>query len=140
MIPNAFVLLKNFPLNPNGKIDKKALPSPEEYYSTEKYVVPQNVIEQKLVEIWSKLLKLETEKISIHDNFFNLGGHSLLATLLKSRIEQYFNIKLELRVLFNKPTIKQIADVICELYIPPSQMDTLDEDTLNQIQFDKDFA
>ncbi|MCP5049844.1 MAG: amino acid adenylation domain-containing protein, partial [bacterium] len=79
MIPSFFMLIEQVPLNSSGKIDKKALPSPE-VKAGESYLAPRNEIETKLVEIWSKLLEIQGNHIGIDDNFFQLGGHSLKAT------------------------------------------------------------
>ena len=78
MIPAAFVFLDVFPLTPNGKIDRNALPPPDQSKrdSGVDFVTPRTLIEETLAEIWSEVLKVE--RVGIHDNFFDLGGHSLL--------------------------------------------------------------
>jgi amino acid adenylation domain-containing protein len=116
MIPSAFVFLDKFPLNPNGKIDKKALPEPDFNNQKENEIMaPRNETEIKLVEIWQQVLT--RENISINDNFFDLGGHSLLATQIVSRIRTIFQVEFPLRILFQYPTIIQISDYL-ELYFP----------------------
>jgi amino acid adenylation domain-containing protein len=89
MIPAYFVSLENIPLTPSGKVDRKALPDPE-FKVGDDHAAPGNEIEVKLVEIWSEVLGIETEIISIEANFFELGGHSLKATILLGRIHQAF--------------------------------------------------
>jgi amino acid adenylation domain-containing protein len=108
MIPSSFVFLNQFPLTPNGKIDRKALPEPDFEANREKeFIVPRNEIEIKLAEIWQEVLKIDT--IGVHDNFFTLGGHSLLATQVVSRIRDIFQIDFPLKTLFEFPTIEQLS-------------------------------
>ncbi|MCF3578480.1 amino acid adenylation domain-containing protein, partial [Planktothrix agardhii] len=109
MVPSAFVVLDAFPLTPNGKIDRRALPAPDLEGKGE-YIAPRNPIEKKLAQIWAEVLKLE--RVSIEDNFFELGGHSLLATQVISRCQEAFEIALPLRYLFESPTIAQLSAVI----------------------------
>jgi len=109
MVPTAFVLLDTFPLTPNGKIDRRALPVPD-LQSQGEYIAPRNPIEEKMARIWAEVLKLE--RVSIEDNFFELGGHSLLATQVISRCQEAFEIALPLRYLFESPTIAQLSAVI----------------------------
>ncbi|HHJ53748.1 MAG TPA: amino acid adenylation domain-containing protein, partial [Caldithrix abyssi] len=112
MIPAAFVHLKAMPLTPNGKVDRKALPAPEFSRSDleNEYVAPRNESEQKLTDIVAELLNIE--KVGVYDNFFDLGGHSLLATKFMSRIRDQFNVELPLRILFEKPTVAELAEAI----------------------------
>src|SRR5207244_5844182 len=78
MVPTAFVLLDALPLNPNGKVDRKALPAPDpcRAESSESGIAPNGTVEPKLASIWRDVLGLE--RISQHDNFFDLERHSLL--------------------------------------------------------------
>ena len=111
MIPVGFVVIDEIPLTPNGKVDRNALPAPE--FSRADlgyiYVPPRNPIEERLVEVWANILKIERDNIGINDNFFELGGHSLLATQIISRINQEFSISLPLKDLFESPTIASLA-------------------------------
>ena len=109
MLPNAFVWLDEIPLTPNGKVDFKALPSPELQSETAVLVPPSTSTEETLLSIWQNLLNLE--KIGVTDNFFALGGHSLLGTQLISRIRQQLNVELPLQTLFTAPTVRALADV-----------------------------
>ncbi|MDB9396157.1 non-ribosomal peptide synthetase [Microcystis aeruginosa] len=109
MVPTAFVFLDTFPLTPNGKIDRRALPAPDLQGQGE-YIAPSNPIEEKMARIWAEVLKLQ--RVSIEDNFFELGGHSLLATQVISRLQETFEIVLPLRYLFEFPTIAQLSGVI----------------------------
>jgi tyrocidine synthetase-3 len=111
MIPSYFVALESLPLTPNGKVDRKALPEPE-IATGESYVAPRDEVEEKLVEVWSEVLGIEKDMISIDANFFALGGHSLKATVAISRISKKFNVNVPLVELFKTPTIKSLAEYI----------------------------
>ncbi|MEG4083311.1 amino acid adenylation domain-containing protein [Microcoleus sp. POL10_C6] len=111
MIPSAFVVLKALPLNPNGKIDRQALPAPSIAANfTDTFVGPRTPGEEILAGIWSQLLNLK--KVGIHDNFFDLGGHSLLITQLLAKVRESFQVELPLRVLFEAPTVAGLAEKI----------------------------
>ncbi|HYD81948.1 MAG TPA: condensation domain-containing protein, partial [Paucimonas sp.] len=107
MVPSAVVYLDAMPMNPNGKLDRKALPAPD-YSQSAAQTAPRNAIEQQLAAIWSEVLGIET--VGIHDNFFLLGGHSLLATRLVSRIRSALQCELPVRALFEAPTIAQLGE------------------------------
>ncbi len=111
MIPTHFVQIKEIPLTSNGKVDRKALPSPE-IRAKNKYIAPRDDLEEKLVEIWSKVLGKEKDIISIDANFFHLGGHSLKATILASKIHKTFEVKVPLATFFKYPYIEEIAKYI----------------------------
>ena len=106
MIPAAFVSLEALPLTANGKLDRKALPAPESEGRSE-YVAPRTPEEKSLALIWQAVLALD--QIGIEDNFFGLGGHSLLATQVMSRIRTDLSFEIPIRVLFEHPTIEQLA-------------------------------
>jgi len=109
MVPRAFVNLASLPLTATGKINRKALPAPDEcvFEAQEDFAAPRTPVEASLARIWSEVLKLQ--KVGIHDNFFDLGGHSLLATQVISRIRGVFNLEIPLRTLFELPTIAELA-------------------------------
>jgi amino acid adenylation domain-containing protein len=107
MVPSVIVTMESFPLTPNGKVDRKALPKPDYSASGQTFVMPSTETEKKIVAIWTEVLGLE--KVGIHDNFFELGGHSLLATQTISRLRKAFQVDVPLRVLFETPTIAQVA-------------------------------
>ncbi|MCP4156263.1 MAG: AMP-binding protein, partial [bacterium] len=112
MIPAHFVQLKTFPLTPNGKIDRKALPEPDlEALSTEKYTAPRSETEEKMVQIWKDILKVE--RIGIDDNFFEMGGDSIKAIQLASKM-QIHGVKVEIGDLFLNPTIRQVVKLAAE--------------------------
>ncbi len=112
MIPSSYIILEEFPLTPNRKVDRKALPNPEKNHIQEQrnFVAPRNPVEEILVNIWSEILGVE--KISVDDNFFKIGGHSLLATRIISQIREVFAVELPLIKLFENPTIAGIAETI----------------------------
>ncbi|MBN3927585.1 non-ribosomal peptide synthetase [Nostoc sp. NMS4] len=114
MVPGFFVFLDTLPLNPNGKIDRRALPAPDtsDIRLSTSFVPPQNSTEEILAGIWAKVLRLE--QVGIHDNFFGLGGHSLLATQVMSRVRQAFGIEIPLQLLFENPTIATLAQAIVQ--------------------------
>ena len=88
MLPAAFMVLDAFPVTANGKLDRQALPVPEDLpaQADAAYMPPRSELEQQLTRIWAEVLKLE--QVGIHDNFFDLGGHSLLATQVVSRVRE----------------------------------------------------
>ena len=111
MIPNSFVFLDQFPLTPNGKVDKQALEVPDfENQRENEYIAPKNDTQIKLVNIWQQVLGIE--KIGINDNFFSLGGHSLLATQIISRIRDQFQIDFLLKDLFEHPSIEKLSKYV----------------------------
>ena len=110
MVPGAFVLLEFFPLTANGKIDRRALKAPSNTSDSDRFIEARNQLELKLVQIWSKVLKID--KISVHDNFFDLGGHSLLAPYLITQIKEQLGKEIAVTTLFQNPTIEQLATII----------------------------
>jgi amino acid adenylation domain-containing protein/FkbH-like protein len=108
MIPSAFVAMDSFPLTPNGKINRKALPAPESKAPEgDEYFAPGTPVEERVAAVWAEVLRLE--RISTNSDFFALGGHSLLATQIISRLRQAFAIELPLRTIFESPTVSALA-------------------------------
>ncbi|HET8934106.1 MAG TPA: amino acid adenylation domain-containing protein [Polyangiales bacterium] len=107
MVPSQIILLPAMPVTANGKVDRKALPSPTERSLTTEYIAPRNELEEKLVGIWEDLLK--RERIGVTDSFFALGGQSLLAVMLVSRIERDLGVRLPLSRVLEHPTIEALA-------------------------------
>ncbi len=111
MMPAAFVSLEKLPLNPNGKVDRKALLAPEPGAQQHvQYVAPRTATEEALCAIWKDVLKVE--QVGVHDNFFELGGHSLLATQVSSRLRAAFAVALPLRALFESLTVAALAETV----------------------------
>jgi amino acid adenylation domain-containing protein len=108
MIPAAFVVLEKFPLTPNGKIDRRALPAPDTIQQPEENTsLALTPVQEMLTGIWADILGIK--QVSIYDNFFELGGHSLLATQAISRIRKTFGVDIPLQRLFEFPTIAELA-------------------------------
>ncbi|MFD1582155.1 amino acid adenylation domain-containing protein [Microbulbifer halophilus] len=111
MVPFALVPVARFPLNSNGKIDRRALPRPQEQdLASSAYVPPATPVQERLAEIWGELLGLP--RVGIGDSFFELGGHSLLAMRLIGRVEREFGVRPDLRALFEAPTIAALAQQV----------------------------
>ncbi|WP_237577658.1 amino acid adenylation domain-containing protein, partial [Mycetohabitans sp. B6] len=108
MVPSAFVRVDAWPLTPNGKLDRRALPAPDEAaLAHQAYEAPQGELETTLAEIWAELLGVK--RVGRHDSFFALGGHSLLAMRLISRVRTALGIDLAIRTLFEAPTLAGLA-------------------------------
>ena len=108
MIPSHFMLLEQFPLTSNDKIDRRALPSPEANLN-DIYQAPRNEVEQELADIWIRVLK--QEKISIHDNFFELGGDSILSIQVIGRARQ-LGLQLAAHDVFAHQTLAKLAAAV----------------------------
>ena len=109
MIPATFVSVAALPLTPSGKVNRRALPAPDQNEAGEahEYLAPRTAVEEKLAEIWATVLR--RARVGVTDNFFDLGGHSLVATQLISRVRSAFKVELPLRYLFDGPTIAELA-------------------------------
>jgi acyl-coenzyme A synthetase/AMP-(fatty) acid ligase/acyl carrier protein len=113
MVPAAFVTLESMPLTPNGKVDRRALPVPDMIQEVRRHaerVVPQSPLESLIASICSQVLRVKT--IGLHDNFFELGGNSLLATQVVAQVQEILPIEIDLRHLFEAPTVFKLAEVI----------------------------
>ncbi|MCP4151710.1 MAG: non-ribosomal peptide synthetase, partial [bacterium] len=111
MVPTYIVEIAQIPLTPNGKIDTGALPEPE-IDESETHIAPGNETEKKLAQIWAGVLGIPQEKIGIDTDFFRIGGHSLKATVTVSRIHKELGVKVPLAEMFQKPTIRTMAQYI----------------------------
>ncbi|GAA4115499.1 hypothetical protein GCM10022393_15640 [Aquimarina addita] len=129
MIPSYFVKLDEVPLTSNGKLDKGSLPKPEIVRSTT-HVDPSNETEEKLVEIWSTILGIQKDRISVETSFFELGGHSLKVITLVNSIFKVFEVDVTISEVFERQTIKNISDYI----ITVLQMETNLEDSKENIK------
>ncbi|KOY63119.1 hypothetical protein AM629_05190 [Photorhabdus heterorhabditis] len=121
MIPVAFVCLDEFPLTPNGKLDRRALPTPgKEAFARQVYAAPQGEMETVLATLWRELLGIE--QISRHDSFFALGGHSLLGVRMIERLRQ-LGLTLAARDLFQSPVLLELAQTLGQhqsVVLPPN--------------------
>jgi amino acid adenylation domain-containing protein/thioester reductase-like protein/non-ribosomal peptide synthase protein (TIGR01720 family) len=107
MIPAYFIQLEQIPLNPNGKIDRGRLPGPQIVVAAE-YAAPRNETEKILAEVWSEVLGLGIEKVSIDDNFFEIGGDSIKSILMSGRLRKR-QFTINVNDFFSNPTIRQAA-------------------------------
>jgi amino acid adenylation domain-containing protein/thioester reductase-like protein len=131
MVPAVFVMMDQFPLTPNGKVDRRALPAPsnERPILDELFVAPRNAVEQSLASIWSQGLGINV--IGINDDFFDLGGHSLLVAQMMTQVGETFQVVLPLSCLFKAPTIAGLAQAIIgaqqqhDELLPPDESDLL---------------
>jgi surfactin family lipopeptide synthetase C len=112
MVPAAFVMLDALPRTPNGKLDRRALPAPDQVPpETERtFIAPRDAVERKLATMWERILRVRP--IGVRDNFFELGGHSLLAVSLFAQIEKAFGKDLPLSTVFRGPTVEQLARIL----------------------------
>ena len=111
MVPTAWVLLPEFPLTPNGKLNRQALPAPgsEASTGTVPYAPPVTATERELVRIWSELLQIDPSQVGTAHDFFALGGHSLLVVQAMNRVRDAFGVSLSVAQLFERTTIATVA-------------------------------
>ncbi|KPX01815.1 Pyoverdine sidechain non-ribosomal peptide synthetase PvdJ [Pseudomonas syringae pv. cunninghamiae] len=126
MVPTHFVWLASMPLSANGKLDRKALPTPDTSQLQRQYVAPSTEQEQQMAAIWADVLKVE--RVGLSDDFFELGGHSLLATQLISRIHTGLGIDIPLRLIFEKPQLNEFIQAFASSGL------SLTEDGLSDIE------
>jgi amino acid adenylation domain-containing protein len=112
MLPGYYIRVNNFPLLPNGKVDKKKLFEGEGdlMSASADYVKPKNEVEQKLVDIWESVLK--RSNIGVQDNFFDLGGHSLSAMTIINLVKSVFNVTVNIKEIFENPQISTLAEEV----------------------------
>lgn len=108
MVPSAFIVMDKFPLSPNGKLNRKALPEPDNLRPDleQDYIAPRNDVEKVLSEIWSQCLNVE--QVGVDDHFISLGGNSLSATQVISRIRDLFQVELPISYGFNS-TVAELS-------------------------------
>jgi non-ribosomal peptide synthetase component E (peptide arylation enzyme) len=121
MIPAHWMLLEHFPLTPNGKLDRKALPLPDANQLLRTYVAPDGALEQSVADIWQDVLKLE--RVGRDDNFFELGGHSLLATQATARLQLEQGAAVPLDLLFRTASLREYAEQLAVHLTPHSSED-----------------
>ncbi|MES2299305.1 MAG: amino acid adenylation domain-containing protein [Pseudomonadota bacterium] len=111
MVPGAFVMMDEFPLTFNGKIDREALPAPDgAALAHRQYEAPQGEIELALAAIWCELLVLD--KVGRNDHFFELGGHSLMVSQFVARVRDTLGATIALVTVFQRPTIALLAETV----------------------------
>ncbi len=112
MVPSAFVTLKEMPLTPSGKLDRRALPAPQ-FGSATAYIAPSTPAEIRLAGIWKEMLKVE--RVGAQDSFFELGGHSLLAMRMVARVARELGAHLSIRAIFETPQLASLASAVDRL-------------------------
>jgi amino acid adenylation domain-containing protein len=111
MIPSAFVALSSFPLTPSGKLDRKALPSPDRAPSKHNVsLAPSNLSEEAIAHLWCEMLNLS--EVGVRDDFFDLGGNSILAARTIGRLNQTFGTNLNVSAIFSAPTVEALAALV----------------------------
>jgi amino acid adenylation domain-containing protein len=117
MVPAAFVRLDVMPMTPNGKVDRRSLPVPDDSRPELEtpFMAPETPLEEQLTKIWAQVLGLS--RIGIHDNFFDLGGHSLAATRVVSQVIKEVQLELTPQAVFQAPTVAEMATLITERQI-----------------------
>jgi amino acid adenylation domain-containing protein len=110
MVPSLFVFLDTLPRTPNGKLDRRALPAPQEARRNEGPAAPRTPVEELLAGIWEEVLGVGP--VGLGDDFFDLGGHSLLATQVTARIQDAFGVCFSLRTLFDHSTLERLAAAV----------------------------
>ncbi|MBW4563378.1 MAG: amino acid adenylation domain-containing protein [Mojavia pulchra JT2-VF2] len=125
MVPTSFILLDALPLTPSGKVDRRALQQrsasvapPAKSELEAGFAAPRNAIEQTIAGVWAEVLRCD--RIGIHNNFLDLGGHSLLATQVISRLRGLFQVELPLRLMFESPTVAELAEALAQLQDTPA--------------------
>ncbi|MCF2860537.1 phosphopantetheine-binding protein, partial [Pseudoalteromonas sp. SMS1] len=118
MMPQHYISVTQWPMTPNGKVDRKALPIPElTQQAGADYHAPQGEVEERLAEIWAELLGIDASTISTSADFFTLGGHSLLVIRLTNIMKKEFGIALDIKELFDGCSIRNIAMLINDFNI-----------------------
>ncbi|WP_197321542.1 amino acid adenylation domain-containing protein [Saccharomonospora sp. NB11] len=126
MVPSTIVALDELPLTRNGKVDRRALPTPEPPSSADA-VAPRDAVEELIADTWYDVLGLPDRPRHVHDNFFALGGHSLLATQLTARLRNLFDVPLPTQVTLRAPTIAALADELRAREPVPGHLTTVAE-------------
>src|SRR5205085_11132381 len=122
MVPSLFIMLDVLPLTSSGKVDRRALPAPEQVASRtepQEETAPRTSVEQMLTEIWSQVLRLP--QVGIHDNFFALGGDSILSLSLIAQARRA-GLQLTVKQLFQAPTIAQLSQLVTPLGAPAGSL------------------
>jgi len=124
MVPAAFVILTELPLLSNGKLDRRALPDPEEFFSDSEaaYIPPGSDLEQTIAAVWQQVFNVE--RVSIHSNFFDLGGNSLLLAKVHSKLRAALNRDIQIVELFKYTTIYSLAKNLSETEAKPILLDS----------------
>ena len=111
MVPSAFVVLQALPFTPNGKLDRRGLPAPDQSaYGRHDYEAPRGEVEEELARIWQEVLRVP--RVGRSDNFFELGGHSLSGMKLINAVRERFDVALAVAAIFQHPTVERMANAL----------------------------
>jgi amino acid adenylation domain-containing protein len=125
MVPATFMVLEKLPVSPNGKLNRSALPLPDDARPelAREFVPPSTPVEQAVAEIFSEVLEVRT--VGLNDDFFELGGHSLLAARVVTRLRDRFQIEMTPRFLFESPSVKEMSSRISGLLLQDTNDDEM---------------
>jgi amino acid adenylation domain-containing protein len=123
MSPSYFVLLEEWPLTPNGKLDRLALPAPTDIRAQTEtvYLAPRNEVEKIVAAVWQEVLQLD--QVGVHDNFFDLGGHSLLMLRIQGKVRTLFNRDMSIVEMFRYPTVSSLAEMLGSAPVKQQSLD-----------------
>ena len=109
MVPSTFTTLGAFPLTPNGKVDRRRLPAPDERRAASRsaFLAPRDEIERAIAGVWRDVLRVD--EVGVDDNFFDLGGHSLLLVQVQARLRTALAREVAIVEMFQYPTIRAMA-------------------------------
>jgi acyl carrier protein len=107
MVPTGWMFLDAFPLTPNGKVDRKALPKPEALHAAGAYAAPETATDRTIAEVWQEVLRVE--RVGLHDNFFDLGGHSLLLMQVQGKLRHQLEREIPIVDLFRHSTVAALG-------------------------------
>ena len=110
MVPALYIPIERIPLNANGKVQRRNLPNPAQFWSVKEYVAPRTEMETAIAAIWQSVLKIE--QISVDENFFDVGGHSLLAIQIVSRVKERYDVEFTMRRLMEVASIEGMASYV----------------------------
>jgi acyl carrier protein len=112
MVPAAIIFLEQWPLTPNGKLNRRALPPPDDHRPAldTQFVAPRTQLETVLADLWAELLNLS--QVGVNDNFFELGGDSIRAALFINRLQEEFGEVIHVRSIFDKPDVAALANYL----------------------------
>nr|WP_265415078.1 phosphopantetheine-binding protein [Tumebacillus algifaecis] len=131
MVPSLFVLLDEFPLTANGKIDRGALPAPDRGRAVgAEYVAPASELEQQVTAIWQEVLGVD--QIGVHDNFFDLGGHSLLMVQVHERLQAQMQREFSVVEMFKYPTVFAVVKFLQQDVVAKHSIDEIRDQASKQ--------
>jgi polyketide synthase PksJ len=107
MVPTGWVFLEAFPLTPNGKVNRKALPKPDTQRAAGRSAAPETATDRAIAEVWQEVLRIE--RVGLHDNFFDLGGHSLLLMQVQGKLRRLLEREIPIVELFRHPTVAALG-------------------------------